>query len=252
LLQAKDSPSEPRITLFCIPHAGGGASAYRNWANALSPQIAVKVLQLPGREGRFREPVLTELDAVLDDLLRAVVPDTAWPFAFLGHSMGALLAFELSQRLRDDTGREPTHLFVSACRAPHLPQVAEPCSSLPKREFVAAVTRCYGGIPAAILADQDFLDAILPSIRADFAILERYRVPERLPLDCPISAFGGRQDSATPQSTLEAWRKHTTGAFNLEILEGGHFYIQSKQSFMAEKILGALKISCVEAGDIDD
>ena len=129
--------SEPRITLFCIPHAGGGASAYRNWASALGPQIAVRVLQLPGRESRFREPVLTELDTVLADLFRAVAPDTARPFALLGHSMGALLAFELSQMLRNDIGRAPAHLFVSACRAPHCPQIAEPCSTLPQPEFVA-------------------------------------------------------------------------------------------------------------------
>lgn len=235
-----DSRSKTRVTLFCIPHAGGGASAYHNWASALAPQIGVKVLQLPGREGRFREPVLTDLDAVLGDLFRAVVADIMRPFAFLGHSMGALLAFELSQLLRSHTGREPVHLFVSACRAPQLSQVAEPCSTLPQQEFVAAVTRQYGGIPAAILADQDFLAAILPAIRADFGILERYRAAARLPLDCPISAFGGQQDTATPISTLEAWREHTTGVFNLEMLEGGHFYIQSKQSTIAEKILSSL------------
>jgi medium-chain acyl-[acyl-carrier-protein] hydrolase len=248
LLQAKDAPSKTRVTLFCIPHAGGGASAYRDWANALAPQIGVKILQLPGREGRFRETVLTELDAVLDDLFGAVVADTTRPFAFLGHSMGALLAFELSQLLRSHTGRAPVHLFISACRAPHLSQVAEPCSTLPQREFVAAVTQRYGGIPTAILAEQSFLAAILPAIRADFGILERYRAAERLPLDCPISAFGGKQDTATPEATLQAWREHTTGAFNLEMLEGGHFFIQSKRSFIAEKILFALESGCVEAG----
>ena len=169
-LHAKDSSSTTRVTLFCIPHAGGGASAYRNWASALAPRIGVKVLELPGREGRFREAVLTELDAVLNDLFRTVAADTTRPFAFFGHSMGALLAFELSQSLRNQTGREPVHLFVSACRAPHLSQVAEPCSTLPQQEFIDSVARLYGGIPDAVLADRSFMAAILPAIRADFGI----------------------------------------------------------------------------------
>jgi medium-chain acyl-[acyl-carrier-protein] hydrolase len=238
--------SEPRITLFCIPHAGGGASAYRNWASALGPQIAVRVLQLPGRESRFREPVLTELDTVLADLFRAVAPDTARPFALFGHSMGALLAFELSQMLRNDIGRAPAHLFVSACRAPHCPQIAEPCSTLPQPEFVAAVTRRYGGIPASILADDGFMAAMLPAMRADFGILERYRAAARPQLDCPISAFGGRHDTAAPRSYLETWSKYTSSEFSLEMFDEGHFYLQSQRSIMAQKILGSLNKCAAE------
>jgi medium-chain acyl-[acyl-carrier-protein] hydrolase len=234
-----DTPFDPRITLFCIPHAGGGASAYRYWMDALAPGVAVKVLQLRGRESRFREPPLTELDDVLVDLYRAVAPDTARPFAFFGHSMGALLAFELSHMLRRDTGREPAHLFVSACRAPHHSQISEPCSALPRPEFIAEVMRRYGGIPAAILADDGFMAAILPAMRADFGILERYRAADRPPLDCPISAFGGRRDTAAAQSALEAWRCHTSGAFSLEMLDGGHFYLQSERPALAAKILAA-------------
>jgi medium-chain acyl-[acyl-carrier-protein] hydrolase len=249
---ATQSRAVPGITLFCIPHAGGGASAFRNWVNALSPQITVKVLQLPGREGRFREPVLTELDAVLADLLSAVAPHIDQPFAFLGHSMGALLAFELSKKLRNERECEPVHLFVSACRAPHIAQVVEPCSALPQSAFIATVARHYGGIPAPILADAGFLAAILPAIRADFGILERYRAADSSPLGCPLSVFGGRADIATPQSTLEAWRQHTTGAFNLEIFDGGHFFLQSQRAVLAERILAALANPCVETGNEND
>lgn len=242
MYEMKDARSDPRITLFCIPHAGGGASAYRNWTGALAPWVVVKVLQLRGRESRFREPPLTELDDVLIDLYRTVAPDTVRPFAFFGHSMGALLGFELSQMLRRGTGRKPVHLFVSACRAPHHSQVAEPCSALRQSEFIAEVVRRYGGIPAAILADDGFMAAILPAMRADFGILERYRAAERPPLECPISVFGGRHDTATPQSSLEAWQRHTTSGFSLEMFEGDHFYLQSKRSALAARILGALAI----------
>jgi medium-chain acyl-[acyl-carrier-protein] hydrolase len=235
-----NAPSEPGLTLFCIPHAGGGASVFRNWVDALAPLVTVKILQLRGREGRFREPPLTQLEDVLADLYRVVAPHTARPFAFLGHSMGALLAFELSHMLRRGTGRKPVHLFVSACRAPHYSQVDKPCSALPQSEFIAEVVRCYGGIPAAVLADDGFMAAILPAMRADFSILELYHAAERPPLECPISVFGGRHDTATPQSSLEAWGHHTTSGFSLETFEGDHFYLQSQRSALVARILGVV------------
>jgi medium-chain acyl-[acyl-carrier-protein] hydrolase len=230
----------PGVILFCIPHAGGGASAYRQWAAAMAPGVAVKVLQLRGRESRFREPPLTELEDAVADLYQNVLPASTGRFAFLGHSMGALMALELSHKLRRETGRAPVHLFVSACRAPTHPQLAAPCAGLPQAEFVAEVMRRYGGIPAPILADADFMAAILPAMRADFGILERYRAAERPPLDCPISVFGGRDDHATPEATLANWRLQTTGAFTLEMLDGGHFYLQDKRREVAAKIRAAL------------
>jgi surfactin synthase thioesterase subunit len=228
------------MTLFCLPHAGGGASAFRLWANALAPQVAVKVLQLPGRESRLRERPLTELDAVLAELYHAVAPDTVRPYGFFGHSMGALLGFELAHMLRRETGRAPAHLFVSACRAPHHAQIDPPCSNLPRQGFIAEINRRYGGIPAAILADEGFMTAILPAMRADFGILERYRVAQRPPHDCPISVFGGRHDATTPRDALEAWRQHTTGAFSLELLDGDHFYLQSERPTLVVRILAAV------------
>ena len=237
-----DACLAPSVTLFCIPHAGGGASAYRQWAEAMAPGAAVKVLQLRGREARFREPPLTELEDAVADLYQTVLPDSAGRFAFLGHSMGALLSLELSHKLRRETGRAPVHLFVSACRAPNHSQLAAPCAGLPQAEFVAEVMRRYGGIPAPILADAGFMAAILPAMRADFGILERYRAAERAPLECPISAFGGRDDHATPPSSLADWRLQTTGRFSLEMLDGGHFYLQDKRREVAAKILAELAV----------
>jgi medium-chain acyl-[acyl-carrier-protein] hydrolase len=234
------------LMLFCIPHAGGGASVYRNWASDLAPDVIVKRPQLPGREGRFGEPALTTLDSALADLLRSVNPDMPGPYAVFGHSMGALLAFELAHRLRDNTGREPVHFFVSACRAPHFPPMAAPCSDLPQKEFVEVINQRYGGIPDAILADDAMMSALLPAIRADFRILEHYRAADRPPLNCPISAFGGWNDTATPLSTIEAWRHYTTGSFNLTMFDDGQFYLQSKKSFLIDKVLVAVRNAPVE------
>ena len=239
-VRAKQATGSGRpLVLFCIPHAGGGASAFRGWQAALAPLVRVQVLQLPGREGRFREPPLLDLQDVLRDLQHAAAPNLSEPFALFGHSMGALLAFELTHLFRD-AGREPAHLFVSACRAPQFPQLETPCCSLSDPQFVAEVMQRYGGIPEAVLADAGFMAAILPALRADFNIVERYRLPARPPLACPISAFGGRQDTATPQSAVAAWVHRTAGPFHLEMFDDGHFYLQSKRSVLVSRILAAL------------
>lgn len=227
-------------TLVCIPHAGGGVSAYRRWAEALGPRIVVKPVQLRGRESRFREPPLTELRDVVADLYDLVLADTAQPFALFGHSMGALLAFELAHMLREKSGRTPLHLFVSSCRAPELRQVTNPFSDLPQAEFVAELNRRYGGIPAAILADQDYMAAVLPALRADFGIIERYQLEPRPPLACPLTVFGGRHDEVISQAAMTGWRRHTTGLFNLEMLGGDHLYLQAQQIAMAKLISSAL------------
>jgi medium-chain acyl-[acyl-carrier-protein] hydrolase len=133
------------------------------------------------------------------------------------------------------------HVFVSACRAPHFPPLAAPCSDLPQAKFIDVINRRYGGIPGAVLADDDLMTALLPAMRADFQILEQYRVNDRQPLNCPISAFGGWNDLATPLSTLEAWREYTTQAFDLRMFDDGHFYLQSKRSHLVNKVLVSLR-----------
>jgi medium-chain acyl-[acyl-carrier-protein] hydrolase len=233
--------SESARTLFCIPHAGGGTAVYRDWTGDLAPEAIVKRLQLPGRESRFGEPALTTLDAALADLFRAAIPDLSGPFALFGHSMGALLAFELAHKLRESTAQEPVHLFVSACRAPHFPPLPAPYSDLPQKDFIDIIDRRYGGIPSVLLVDDGLMKALLPAIRADFKILERYRASDRQPLNCPISVFGGRDDTATPLSTLEAWREYTTHDFHLSMFDGGHFYLNSQKSLLIDQIRIALR-----------
>ena len=231
----------PSITVFCFPHAGGGASSYRNWGAAFTPAIAVKVLQLPGREYRFNEAPIALLADAVTDLQRQVLSEANGPFAFFGHSMGALLAYELSHRLRVLGKPEPLHLFVSACRAPQLTQVDEPFSTLPNAAFVSELSRRYGGIPAQILADAEFLAAILPAIRADFTILHAYERAERPPLACPITAFGGLDDPIVRPDALEGWREQTAGTFELELFEGDHFYLQAQRAPLAASIAASLE-----------
>ena len=225
------------VTLVCIPHAGGGASTYGRWPDAFAPRVKVCTVQLPGRESRYREPLLRDLNGAVADLFAQTVHLADRPFALFGHSMGGLLAFELARRLRDELGREPVRLYISACRAPGLRQVDPPLTHLADGEFTAELARRYGGIPAAILADADYMAAVLPAIRSDFTILENYRSRDGLPLSCPITAFGADEDRVIPLSALPGWRSETTGEFSLKIFPGDHFYHQSARLALADHIL---------------
>jgi medium-chain acyl-[acyl-carrier-protein] hydrolase len=231
-----------KLQLICIPHAGAGASAYRLWADALLPDVGIHVVQLAGREARIRETPLDDITAVIADLWSAVKADIDAPFALFGHSFGGLLAFELAHEIRRRTGREPVRLFVSASAAPQARHVHSRLADLPDEEFLAEVAARYGGMPSAILQDADFLALILPALRADFRMLEQYRVSLRSVLMCPISAFAGAADAVVPASRLYGWADHTAGDFSLDIVDGNHFYLQSQRLALANRIKGRLTL----------
>jgi surfactin synthase thioesterase subunit len=231
-----------KLQLICIPHAGAGASAYRRWADTLLPSIDVRVVQLAGREARFREPALDNLNAVVADLWNSVKNETDGSFALFGHSFGGLLAFELAHDIRRRTGREPVRLFVSASAAPQARQVRASLRDLPDAEFIAEIAARYGGMPAAILQDAEYLAMVLPALRADFRMLERYRHSTRDQLACPISVFAGADDRIVPAASLEGWADHTAGDFSRDVIDGDHFYLQSQRVALADLIKSKLAL----------
>lgn len=225
-----------RLRLFCFPYAGSGAVVYRTWPNDLPTEIEMCAIQLPGRENRFREPPLTRLSEVVTALAEAMQPYLDLPFAFFGHSLGGLVSFELAQYLRQHHGRTPAHFFVSARRAPHVPEPFPPIHQLQNDEFIAHMQKRYGGIPQAILHAPDLLLAMLPMLRADFALFEDYEFSHAAPLPCPLTAFGGAHDQVVSREDLAAWREHTLGEFSLRMLEGDHFYLRSAQAQIVREV----------------
>jgi surfactin synthase thioesterase subunit len=219
-----------RARLFCFPHAGGGGSAYRAWAAGLPAALDVCAVQLPGRESRLRERPIPSLRAIVDALVPAVESQLDRPFAFFGHSMGAVLAAEVSRALVGRGAPAPAHLFVSSRRPPHLPPSEPPLHVLSDREFLAELGRRYGGLPAEVLRHAELVELLLPSLRADIEALETHRAPPRPPLPCPISAFGGSDDRFATREQLEAWRSETSGAFRVRIFPGGHFYVDARRA----------------------
>lgn len=229
------------MRLFCLPYAGGGAMTYRRWADSLSPSVEVCAVELPGRGMRLREKPFTRLDALVEAIAIAIRPDLDKPLALFGHSMGAIVSFELARLLRRQYGIDPVYLFVSGRRAPQIPHPKPPTYNLPEPAFLAELRR-LNGTPAAVLENTELLQLVLPTVRSDFEALETYRYQPEPPLDCAIAAFGGLSDAETNIQELEAWTEQTTAAFSLYMLPGDHFFLDSAQAQIVQCLTQHLQL----------
>lgn len=229
-----------RGRLFCLPYAGGGAAAFRDWPPAL-PGLEIVLVRLPGRESRFAEPPLARIEPLVDELAVAVAPRLDRPFALFGHSMGALVAFELARRLRRDALPQPSRLFVSASRAPQL-RAGSVTVSQDEDELVSRLLG-LGGTPPEVLANEELLGLLLPALRADFALVDAYAYGGEPPLDCPIHAFSSAEDPHATVGEVDAWRAQTRAEFVHEVLSGNHFFVHAQR----EQILVAIAAELGEA-----
>jgi Predicted thioesterase involved in non-ribosomal peptide biosynthesis len=229
-----------KLRLICFHYAGGGAHAYRNWERNLPPSIEVAAVQLPGRGVRLTEEPLTSVDVLLPGLMEGLTPALSKPFAFFGHSMGALIAFEVARSLRRLGKSLPVHLFVSGRGGPRERDWDVKLSELSEEELIAELER-YGGAPKEVLENTELIRLMLPTIRADFKICESYSYVPEAPLDCPISACSGLDDFEVKQERLETWREETSAAFKLRMFPGGHFYLQKSEPAILQAILRDLQ-----------
>ncbi len=226
---------QTRLRLFCFPYAGGSASIFRVWPSALPADIEACPIQLPGRGNRLRERPFTDLSSLIEVLAQTLSSLLDKPFAIFGHSLGALVGFELARQFRRQYGVSPARLFVSAGCAPQTPRRGSPIHTLPAKEFLAEVRR-LNGIPKEVLEHEELMEIVIPLLRADFALYETYVYSAEPPLNCPISAFGGLQDSKVTRSDLEAWRDQTTRAFSLRMLPGDHFFLNTTQPLLLQML----------------
>jgi surfactin synthase thioesterase subunit/glycosyltransferase involved in cell wall biosynthesis len=218
--------SQARLRLFCFPYAGGGVSAFYGWANRLAPEIEVCPARLPGRETRAAEPPFDRIEPLIDALAGAVGPHLATPYALFGHSMGAMIAFELARRLRANALPGPRMLIVAAARAPQFRERHRPQPEPSEEEFIAELRQLEGS-PKELLANEELLRLILPALRADASLCRVYSYHSEPPLDCPIVAYVGASDSRLPPDVIEPWREQTTAGFDMHILPGGHFFLHA-------------------------
>ena len=215
-----------RLRLFCFSYAGAGGAMYRAWLDAVPPSIELCAVQLPGRESRFREPAFTSMQQLVGELAPALSPALDKPYALFGHSMGALVAFELARTLQSlPQVAQPTHLLVSGRKAPHLPEDDAPMHALPDDAFIAEIGRRYGGIPDEVLRERDLLALLLPGLRADMTAIETHVHVAGPALRCPVTAYGGDADPRATAGQLAAWRDHTQAGIRVQTFPGGHFYL---------------------------
>jgi medium-chain acyl-[acyl-carrier-protein] hydrolase len=224
-----------QLRLICIPYAGGSASVFRTWPDYLPGEIEVCAVQLPGRENRLGEPPFTELAPLLTTLAQALRPYLDRPFVLFGHSMGAIISFELTRLLRRQYDIQPEKLLVSGRRAPHMPYREEPIHQLPTPEFLQQL-RQFDGTPAEILENPDLVRMVMPILRADFAICETYEYTPEVPLDCPIAAYGGLRDRWATYDDLFAWQMQTNDAFSLQMLPGNHFFLNGSRWLLLQAV----------------
>ena len=225
------------LVLICFPHAGGAASAYRGWITALGDHgIEVWPVQLPGREGRFGEPVATDLSAViteLADLLHASLAGR--PYAICGHSAGAMMAYALALGAATDGRPGPCHLFLGACRPLSRPDPDFPIHKLPRQAFLNRLFG-YGRMPAEILDYPDLAELTIATTRADLRLVEAHRWSPGTLVHCPVTAYGGAADGTVPVETLADWHAITTGTFDTIVLPGGHFPAPAAEQWLLEVI----------------
>lgn len=230
----KPSP-QARALLFCFPYGGGSANAFRAWPQHLPPSVELHAVEPPGRGRRLLEQPFTDVREMVSSLVNVFGDHFDKPMAFFGHSMGAIIAFELARRLRRESLREPFHLFLSGRRAAQLPSDEEKTYDLPEPEFVDSLRR-LNGTPKEVLEHPALLQLMLPALRADFAVCEAYAYRPEPPLDCHITAFGGEDDPEVSREMLQAWSAQTSGKFSLHMLPGDHFFVNNSAATLCSLI----------------
>ncbi|EWM18235.1 thioesterase II family protein [Kutzneria sp. 744] len=232
--------TEGGLRLYCLPHAGGSASAFRPWIGRI-PGVSVLPVQYPGRETRLRETPHVDIPSLASELAEALLADAQdAPYAVYGHSFGALTAFEVLHVIRGLGGPMPSHLIVSGFSAPQSEDFADDAVT---DEEIIALLRDLGGTPEQYLTDRRILKMIMPPLRADLTAKVAYRYMPRPELDVPILALGGIEDQQATYDSMRGWADQTTAGFGLHPLNGGHFAVLEQPEETLRVIAGALRRS---------
>ncbi|MFB4268255.1 thioesterase II family protein [Nonomuraea sp. GTA35] len=227
-----DPRPDAAMRLFCFPHAGGAAAAYRDWHRSVPPGVEVRAVQYPGRADRAREAPVGDAHVLADLIAEAMRPLLDRPAVLFGHSMGSVLAYETALRVR------PAHLVVSGRRAAHVPRPGT--VHLGTDEELTAELRRLGGTEPELLDDEEIRAYILPIVRADYRLAETYRCRPAEPLDCPITAIIGDRDPQVDTSNARGWAELTRAGFKLHVLPGDHFYLTRRRAEVIDLILDAV------------
>jgi len=232
------------VRLFCLPFAGGSAAVFHGWGERLKPDVEVWAAQPRARGMRFRENPLGSVAEMAEEYLEAMRPGLvtggARPYAFYGHSLGGLLAFELTRRIEAAGLLPPEQLFIGATVPPHMGLIHERIGHLQDAAFAEAIQERYGGIPAEVMREPELLALFLPALKSDFVAYENH-VHRLGKVSVPMTVFAGEGDEASTAALLEEWERHTTGSFALEIMPGDHFFLTGSSDLVLRRIRRSLE-----------
>ena len=226
-LRKLSTGKSPEFNLVCFPWAGGGASPYRRFVPHLPGTIELFAIQYPGREDRFIDEKFHHMEQLVEEIVSDLQTIIDRPLIFFGHSMGALVAYEVAHALKIRNKIEPKMLIASGSGAPHLESKFVRCGSTDDDDVFIEDLRLLGGTPQEILDDPDIIRMLLPILRADYQVLESYAREIASPLSCPVISCTGQEDRSVTDETLDAWGQYSTVYYSHHWFEGGHFYLCS-------------------------
>jgi pyochelin biosynthesis protein PchC len=232
------------IRLACFPHIGGAASFYRPISAALTPLAEVLAIQYPGRQDRANEKTLTDIHRIADEAFDALRPVLAGPVAFFGHSMGALIAFEVVRRMERVLGETPAALVVSGMWAPSRQREGEIITSDPGKidEVIADLKRLKGTDPA-LLDDSELVRRIAEVVTSDYIATASYQCEPGAKVACPVTVFVGDRDPHVSVAAAQDWCGHTSGGFDLRVFGGDHFYLSVLRTAVIQELSDVLRAS---------
>lgn len=225
-----------RLRLFCFPYAGGGSATFRRWRELVPDVIELVAIQLPGRETRFDEPPLRDMNELVEQLADAITPHLDRPYATFGHSLGTLVSYELVLALQRRKLPLPRRMLMSGRGAPHVMRGGKDCDLLSDAEFVDEL-RQMQGTPEEILANGELMQMLLPALRADFSLARNYQREEPAFLPCGLSVYGGLSDSGVSRVALEEWQSYTEEGITLRMFPGGHFFVDSASHLLLHALV---------------
>nr|WP_193075968.1 alpha/beta fold hydrolase [Pseudomonas sp. FME51] len=220
----------PKLSLYCLPYSGASATVYSRWRRSLPDWLDVKPVELPGRGARLGEPLQTDMHALARALAEELVPRLEEPYALFGHSLGALMAYEMAHALRTLGCSAPLALFASGTAGPTRREDYKKDYSQPKEDAeLITELRDLQGTPEEVLANRELMELTLPILRADFLMCGLYQHRIRPRLELPIHVLGGKQDKSSMEQ-LMAWEEETSRSFSLDMIDGGHFFLHEQES----------------------
>lgn len=224
----QSSPT-PKLRLFCFPYAGGSAQIFSQWAQHLPSHVDLFAIQSPGRGRRFSEKPIGCLSTKVDLLHQEILPYTDVPYVFIGHSNGALLAFELARELQKSGNCNLKHIVLSAKRAPQLPRLKPAIHALPQEQFLAQL-KAYNFTPDEVLENAELMEIFIPMLRADFSLSDTHQFQVKPSLEADASLYWGNEDDDIPKEDILAWENLIQGQCKLVEFNGGHFFIADNES----------------------